>query len=165
MSDRIAVMRAGKIEQVGTTDSVYHHPETAFTATFVGTNNVFPGTVVHTAQGSAEIETRYGTLHGSNPQNLSVGSQAMLFVRPEKTQILSNDLAGSENTDNSISVTFQRRDLEGPFVTLFFSHDDQLFSVHQTNVVSTDLQAGQRCAIGFGAQDATILPHGDTANE
>jgi ABC-type Fe3+/spermidine/putrescine transport system ATPase subunit len=46
ISDRIAVMQAGRIEQIGTPDAVYRAPATAFVAEFMGTTNLFSGTVV-----------------------------------------------------------------------------------------------------------------------
>jgi spermidine/putrescine transport system ATP-binding protein len=161
MSDRIAVMNAGFIEQVGTTDSVYNAPATAFAATFVGANNVFQGRIIERTEGRAVIASNYGSLHGTNPQNLAVGSEAILFVRPEKMQILS----GNKSADNRIDVEFQRRDLEGPFVNLFFRRGDHDFSVHLTNVDVAAQDPGHRCAIGFALQDAMILPHGEMADD
>lgn len=161
MSDRIAVMKAGAIEQVGTTDSVYNAPATAFTATFVGANNVFKGIIVEAAESTAVIETKCGVLHGSNPQRLTVGGEAILFVRPEKMQMLSDE----NGADNEIDVEFQRRDLEGPFINLFFRRDEQIFSVHLTNVNTVAQDPGQQCVIGFAAQDAMILPAGEMADE
>jgi spermidine/putrescine transport system ATP-binding protein len=161
MSDRIAVMKAGAIEQVATTDAVYNAPATAFAATFVGANNIFNGTIIEAAQSTAVIETKCGVLRGDNPQRLAVGTEATLFVRPEKMQILSED----NGLDNEIDVEFQRRDLEGPFVNLFFRRNEQIFSVHLTNVDRTAQDPGQQCVIGFAAQDAMILPAGDMADE
>ena len=46
MSDRVAVMSQGRIEQIGTSTEIYNHPETAFVASFVGENNLFTGRVV-----------------------------------------------------------------------------------------------------------------------
>jgi spermidine/putrescine transport system ATP-binding protein len=161
MSDRIAVMKAGVIEQVGTTDSVYNAPATAFAATFVGANNVFKGKIIEVAGSTAAIETKQGVLHGTNSQGLTVDSEAILFVRPEKMQILSDE----KRADNEVDVEFQRRDLEGPFVNLFFRRDEQIFSVHLTNVSIAVQDPGQQCVIGFAAQDAMILPAGEMADE
>jgi len=161
MSDRIAVMKAGVIEQVGTTDQVYNEPSTAFAATFVGANNMFKGKITKTSKGEAEIETKYGLLRGTNPQNLSTGSEAILFVRPEKTLVLS----GKEKAENTIDVTYERRDLEGAFVNLHFQREDNKFTVHQTNVDLKSFDKGDQCTIGFDARAAMILPDGELADE
>lgn len=83
MSDRIAVMNRGHIEQVGNGRDVYENPETAFVAAFVGENNGFTGKVTRVADGVATVETALGTFNGVNRKSLAVGAKAILFVRPE----------------------------------------------------------------------------------
>ena len=69
MSDRVAVMREGVIEQVGDGKDVYDHPQTAFVASFVGENNVFEGRVRDVNAGSASVDTPHGLLHARAPGN------------------------------------------------------------------------------------------------
>ncbi len=161
MSDRIAVMKAGIIEQVDNTDQVYNAPSTAFAATFVGANNMFTGKIVSHAGELATIDTKYGNLTGRNPQNLALGDDVILFVRPEKTQVQT---AGSQG-ENVISVNYERRDLEGPFVNLHFRKDSDTFSVHQTNVDLASHTKGDQCAICFDSQAGMVLPVGELADE
>ncbi len=161
MSDRIAVMKAGVIEQVDTTDLVYNAPSTAFTATFVGANNTFHGEITNLESGIAVIDTKYGKLRGRNPQNLVVGNEAILFVRPEKTHVQSVGI----KSENIVNVNYERRDLEGPFVNLHFLRDSDNFSVHKTNVDLTAYSADDQCVIGFDAESAMILPVGELADE
>ncbi|MCA0434640.1 MAG: ABC transporter ATP-binding protein [Proteobacteria bacterium] len=87
MSDRIAVMSDGVIEQVADGKSVYDSPETAFVASFVGENNPFPGKVASASGDSAIIETPFGKLRGLNPKKLKAGDNAILFVRPESLKL------------------------------------------------------------------------------
>ena len=71
MSDRIAVMNEGVIQQVGDGKTIYDQPATAFVASFVGENNPLPGTVVDGQTGSLRvIDTRFGRLRGRNPRGL-----------------------------------------------------------------------------------------------
>jgi spermidine/putrescine transport system ATP-binding protein len=161
MSDRIAVMKAGVIEQVDITDLVYNAPATAFAATFVGANNMFQGKIASLSDGIAVIDTQYGKLRGNNPQNLGVGNEAILFVRPEKTHVQQ----AGKTADNAVKVTYERRDLEGPFVNLHFLQNDKRYSVHQTNVDLTTYEAGDQCIIGFDAHAAMILPVGELEDE
>src|SRR5262249_34141160 len=56
MSDRIAVMNRGRIEQVDRAQRLYERPATDFVATFLGESNVFAGRVVHVAGSEAEID-------------------------------------------------------------------------------------------------------------
>jgi spermidine/putrescine transport system ATP-binding protein len=83
MSDRIAVMNAGVIEQVGDGRAIYDRPETAFVASFVGENNPFEGRVVAAENGHAVVESPIGRLRGRNRGGMSIGDPAVLFVRPE----------------------------------------------------------------------------------
>lgn len=161
MSDRIAVMKAGIIEQVDTTDQVYNAPSTAFAATFVGANNMFKGKIKKVSGDLAQIETEYGLLQGKNPQTLSVGSEAILFVRPEKMRVESD----KKKADNAIFVNYERRDLEGAFVNLHFLQGDNKFSVHQTNVNLKSYEKGDQCTLGFNEEAGMILPMGELADE
>jgi spermidine/putrescine transport system ATP-binding protein len=83
MSDRVAVMNAGVVEQIGDGRSVYDEPKTAFVAGFVGENNGIDGTVVSSDGASAEIDTPLGRLRGRATGVLPAGAKASLFVRPE----------------------------------------------------------------------------------
>ena len=161
MSDRIAVMKAGVIEQVDTTDLVYNAPSTAFAATFVGANNIFKGKVTQVSGDIAAIDTKYGVLRGRNPKDLSVGSEALLFVRPEKTHVQKS----GQKSDNSLEVMYERRDLEGAFVNLHFLNEGDHFSIHQTNVDLQAFDAGAQCTIGFDDNAGMILPTGELADE
>ena len=161
MSDRIAVMKAGVIEQVDTTDAVYNAPLTAFTATFVGASNTFRGRITGISGELAVIDSKYGLLRGRNPKGLELNSEVILFVRPEKTQVREN----ADEGGNTIKVVYERRDLEGPFVNLHFRRDEDNFLVHQTNVELKAYQSGDECLIGFAAQSGLILPLGDLADE
>ncbi len=161
MSDRIAVMRAGVIEQVDTTDRVYDAPATAFAATFVGANNVFRGKITSQDGDMAVVETKYGALRSKNPQKVAVGSEVFLFVRPEKMQVLS----AVDGKENAIGVTFERRDLEGPFVNLFFRCEDDVFSAHLVNAGAIAYDPSAQKGICFAPQDGMILPVGDMADE
>ena len=57
MSDRVAVMSQGRIEQIGTSTEIYNHPQTAFVASFVGENNLFTGRVVDTRDDFGVIDS------------------------------------------------------------------------------------------------------------
>ncbi|MDL2258696.1 ABC transporter ATP-binding protein [Eubacteriales bacterium OttesenSCG-928-K08] len=82
MSDKIAVMRAGRIEQVGTPWEVYFRPRTHFIADFVGTVNFLDVDVVAAEQNSLTLN--WGGLRFNIPQTgFNVGDKAELAVRPE----------------------------------------------------------------------------------
>src|SRR5882724_834161 len=87
MSDRVAVMSQGIIQQVGTSAEIYDNPATTFVASFVGENNPFFGRINAVGDGFARVDTPFGALRGRNRDNLPVGAQAVLFVRPERLSL------------------------------------------------------------------------------
>jgi spermidine/putrescine transport system ATP-binding protein len=161
MSDRTAVMRDGVVEQVDTTDRIYDTPATAFVASFVGENNVIRGRVKAVADGFASLDSPHGGFRALNPGGLAVDAEAILFVRPEKMTIL----ARGERGENAIDVEFLRRDLEGPFVNLFFTRNDDVFAVHLTNTKSAGQDVSGEAMIAFAPEDGLILAAGDLADD
>ena len=84
VSDRIAVMNRGKIEQLGLPQDVYNQPATPFVARFLGFQNVIEGTVA----APPAVSTSLGLLHLAQPLSLE-GSSVTLLIRPEAAQLLS----------------------------------------------------------------------------
>ena len=160
MSDRIAVMRAGRIEQVGTGDEIYSRPETPFVATFLGEQNLLRGRVQRVAGGIAQVETGMGLLSGRMQGGLSVGQEAMLMVRPERLA-----LGAAAGHGNRISGTVIRRDLEGPFLTFVVRAGHQEFTVHRPNDASFAGAQGQAVELSFGPEDAVVMAPGEVARD
>jgi spermidine/putrescine transport system ATP-binding protein len=105
MSDRLAVMSKGKIEQVGTPAEVYDHPATEFVASFLGVSNLLPGQIVSRNAETATVKLDDGTIVAvPTTQVKASGTQVKIGVRPEKFHILE----GSETPApgwNEIEVT------------------------------------------------------------
>jgi iron(III) transport system ATP-binding protein len=90
LSDRVAVMRDGRVLQLGPPRDLYERPRSRFVADFVGTNNLVPGTVTEAAAGTVTIETGLGRLRARPPEggeSLPVGRPAVLAIRPENVTI------------------------------------------------------------------------------
>ena len=87
MSDRIAVMNAGVVEQVDAPEVVYERPATTFVAGFIGVSNLMPGEVVSANGHLAELRLDAGVSVATNAAGASVGERAHAVVRPEKLQI------------------------------------------------------------------------------
>lgn len=85
ISDRIAVMNGGKIEQVDKPQSIYDHPQTPFVASFIGEVNRLPGTVVDVVGNKCTVEVFSSRFMVEKP--LPSEKQVFLYVRPEKLAI------------------------------------------------------------------------------
>lgn len=84
MSDHVAVMNAGRFEQVGTPQDLYYRPLTAFVAGFVGNSNRWRGTVSAEDGGEMRFASDAGfELIGKSVPGLTVGQPVELFLRPE----------------------------------------------------------------------------------
>ena len=88
MSDRIAIMLEGHIEQLADPESVYERPDSAFVAGFIGRNNFWQG--ISTGHGVQAID---GTIFASSTpeERVAKGDQALAAVRPESIQLSAED--------------------------------------------------------------------------
>ena len=83
MSDRIAVMNRGRVEQVAEPEEVYDRPATTFVAGFIGVSNLMPATVT----GSHEVKLDQGQTISTPTDGFSSGERCHAVVRPEKLQV------------------------------------------------------------------------------
>lgn len=163
MSDRVAVMSQGRIEQMGTPKEIYDRPSTAFCATFVGENNAFPGKVAAVDGEIAAVDTAMGRLFGRRAPSTRQGDPAILFVRPERCRLMHAQTAGGP-TDNRIDTRVIRLDLEGAYTNIVAEGPGRELSVHLTNLGELgDTAEGEPVTIGFDAAAALVLPEGRLA--
>jgi spermidine/putrescine transport system ATP-binding protein len=86
LSDRIAVMHQGRLEQVGTPEEIYRRPATRFVAGFIGSSNYFKCWVVGVGSWGVEVRTEGGRRLVA-PGTGAVGEPVGLLIRPEAVQI------------------------------------------------------------------------------
>lgn len=88
MSDRIAVINKGRIEQLGNASEIYHRPRTAFTADFIGQANLLPSSVVSRNGTTAKIRLESGLeLVIARAELPDAATKALVSIRPEKIHI------------------------------------------------------------------------------
>jgi len=85
LSDRVAVMKDGRVLQVGRPKELYERPRTRFVADFVGTNNLVPGRVSGRAGAELMVDTAVGTLRAVS--DVPVGERCVLAIRPENVAV------------------------------------------------------------------------------
>lgn len=109
MSDRVAVMKDGRIEQIGTASSVYDSPESSFVAGFIGRQNSFAGTIASFDNAGVRVQTAGLSLYSSRPTRGSVpaasGAEVSAAIRPESVTVTSGPGPASDATVNSVTGT------------------------------------------------------------
>jgi spermidine/putrescine transport system ATP-binding protein len=95
MSDRIAVMNRGKVEQVGTPEEIYDRPRTTFVAGFIGVSNLMPATVA----GTDEVRLDQGPSVRAETAGLGAGERCHAVVRPEKLRIETSSPGGGPESN------------------------------------------------------------------
>lgn len=83
MSDRIAIMNRGKVEQIGVPEDVYERPATTFVAGFIGVSNLMPATVA----GPGQVRLEHGPEVSGDTGEMVTGEQCYAVVRPEKLRV------------------------------------------------------------------------------
>jgi ABC-type Fe3+/spermidine/putrescine transport system ATPase subunit len=93
LSDRVAVMKDGRVLQVGQPKELYERPRTRFVADFVGTNNLVPGRVSGRAGGELVVDTALGALRAVS--DVPLGERCVLAIRPENVAVDTGAGTGS----------------------------------------------------------------------
>jgi spermidine/putrescine transport system ATP-binding protein len=122
MSDRIAVLNAGRVEQVGSPEAVYQSPASVFVAGFIGSANLLPGIVsealdrrlVVRLDAGGQIESESGSGRFSRAQPVVV------MIRPERLRLLRVD---SEGEVPGVPVTLVELIFQGPVVRCVLRDD------------------------------------------
>ena len=149
MSDRIAVMRDGRIEQIGTPDEIYNHPKTSYVATFVGNANILHG-VAESIQGEnaivkigndrviVKLETsQQDTEDTGAKQYLAAGEKVTLAVRSENILLQEAAVIGDTGTDHRDTVDIS---VAGGISDI---HDANSISGLQATVTEKNFAGGQ----------------------
>jgi len=104
MSDRVAVINGGRVEQIGTVNEIYYQPATRFVATFIGETNIVEADVISRADGLVRCRLEGGLELLVNDGPRASGGKVLLSLRPEKIRLYRMDPGGQNSFPGSISV-------------------------------------------------------------
>lgn len=161
MSDRIAIMNGGRIEQVGRPADIYENPANAFTARFLGEANLLAGSIEQVEDEHACLRLPDGrTLRGRRPAQaaLAGGQQAAVFVRPERVRLLR----AGQSPDGDENV-LDARLLRTSFLGNVLRHsievaDGVTLLVDEANVGTLVIPAqGSAVTVAWRALDSLVL--------
>jgi len=160
LSDHVAVMNAGRFEQVGTPQELYYQPQTPFVAGFVGSNNRLAGTAARVDGEVVDLDSAQGLRVRARPSGaIAAGDAVEAFVRPEVVSLAraaAELVAPLQSFAGRVeSVLF---DGANSAVLLREEHTDAEFRVAlpQTGRFA-NLRAGESVAFGFDAQRAVCF--------
>ena len=168
ISDRIVVMNAGRIEQIGTQTDIYLDPQTPFVAEFIGANNSLIGTVSRFEETNDDtahiVVTMDGiTLHCKGRETFKVGDKVLVYIRPENIIVLSD--SESSGYDNIVEGVIDRVIFEGATAQLRVDVAGREFRADVSgNQRLTLIQRHGKVRLGFN--DVTLIPVSkDISNE
>ena len=123
MSDRIAVMSEGRVEQVGPPEEIYHSPATVFVAGFIGTANLLAAKIESVRADRAVVQLAGGR-RAEVPTGLAhfdPGAGAMVMIRPERLRLSAGEPIGQAN---ALPVTLVEMIFQGPVVRFVLRDGD-----------------------------------------
>ncbi len=164
MSDRIAVMSEGRVEQIGSPEEIYHRPESVFVAGFIGMANLLPGRI-DGSDGDSSIARIAGDRFVPVPSRagLDEGAPATVMVRPERVRLTVDEpgpgLVG-------IPVTVADLVFQGPVIRFGLRTADGVALVAHVGPEQDLplLRPGDRVWVGWELDAARLLPPADAVH-
>ena len=152
LAERIVVMNAGRIEQVGTPEQLYANPQSLFIADFVGRTNRLPGEAHELADGFVRVALRNGrAIRARAVGAVHAGDAVVCTVRPEKLRIVQ---ASDDAGDNLMPMTMRRRSFMGSSVDLAVEDPAGSEILLKLSATSTDVPAaGDAIVVAFRPED------------
>jgi iron(III) transport system ATP-binding protein len=158
MADRIAVMRRGRIVQVGTPRQLYTRAESVFVAEFIGGTNLLPGTLEEHGD-LLTVKTQVGPVRASNgARGMARGDRVFCSVRPESVRLHRAEGPKSE----------QMNQLTGEVQSIMYLGDSEEYTLRlmdgtlvravEYNPRAKTADVGERVALEVDARDVVVLP-------
>jgi len=155
MSDRIAVMNEGRVEQIGTPEEIYHFPATVFVAGFIGVANLLPARVLGLSNGRAAVSLAgEQRAEAAEPAwHATPGGEATLMVRPERLRL-------TDETGSGIMVTLQAAVFQGPVIRCVLQTPDgaEVVAHVHSDGPRPSLETGRTFRLDWDFDAARLLP-------
>ena len=151
LSDRIAVMNFGVIEQIGTPREIYQRPKTKFVADFMGKNNILPAKIIDVVNGRAVLEVLGHKISGIPAENI-VGDYSNIYfsIRPEKVSLIPKE--GMQAIEGKVDLV----EYYGFFVEIVLRVEDIFFFVRVPDL-REPIKQGDTIKVYFNPEDVILL--------
>jgi spermidine/putrescine transport system ATP-binding protein len=159
MSDRIAVVNRGRIEQIGAVSEIYHRPATRFVADFLGHANILPAKIVRRGAEETELlaagEFRLSLPTAHMPAG---GDQVLLAIRPEKVSLTQT--SATTNASNAFAAVVAEVLFRGATGQLLLRTDagtELTALIANASAAKTSIHGGDRVICRLHPQDIVVL--------
>ena len=151
MSDRIAIMRAGRIEQLAIADEIYNRPVSRFVAEFMGEVNLFD---IRLQNGQAITQTALSIRPGVTPDGIGDHQSGLLMVRPEYVQFAD----GTGQFDYTITGKLHDEYALGSRIQYEIDCDDgPVMTVEKLRENRVKIKPGDELTLGFNANNTHFI--------
>lgn len=160
ISDRIAVMSSGQLEQIGSPEELYQHPATPFVADFIGDSNHIVGTVSTVAEDTCTIVTAGAIKCTGKKRHWHDANVATLVLRPERV-LVGREVGDVANRFNGVieSVTYAGDSIK---YVVRISREDTLVASTRNVEHQPRLGVGESTVVGWRADDAIVFTAANT---
>jgi ABC-type Fe3+/spermidine/putrescine transport system ATPase subunit len=155
ISDRIAVMNQGLIEQIGSQTEIYLHPQSDFVAEFIGANNRLEGQITNLSSEITTVQTSGLAVQCPTRVGLKRGDAVIAYIRPEDIKVLQNGEAGAYR--NIVEGTLEQIIFEGATAQLRVGVAEQILRVDVAGAERLKL-LDHRGQIRLGFNEVTLIP-------
>jgi len=155
MSDRIAVMRDGKFEQIGTPQEIYDHPKTSYVARFVGSANIIYGTVCDVNEHTIVFKNQDGTgIVARNHANIVYGQKVTVAVRSEHIRLIPTD---SDSNVTGLMGVVKEKSFAGGLLQVIVAMADDHELVASRHGIDSSLVPGDRVVVTWAPENAILV--------
>lgn len=153
MSDRIAVMKEGKLEQLGTPNEIYEHPKTKFVADFIGETNLFKGKVLKGESSETLVDISFDKIPVKDCY-FNEGDEVYLAIRPEKLELMDKAVSGLA----SLKVNLKERIYTGSSMkTIVTSENGKEILINEPAGKTYNFNTGNNAYVAWNPDCAVVL--------
>jgi len=156
MSDRVAVMRSGLLEQIGSPADIYDRPRTSYVARFVGSANIITGTVIGQEGETVTFKAPGGTGSAlANGKTYQPGEQIAAAVRSEQLTLSTDESAAG------LRATIREKSFAGGMLRIALLLEDGSEIVASRHGIDSELVPGDTVIAGFAPESAVLVELND----
>ncbi|HYA77127.1 MAG TPA: ABC transporter ATP-binding protein [Verrucomicrobiae bacterium] len=155
ISDRIAVMKKGKIVQIGTPQELYMHPNSLFVSHFIGETNFLEGYITE-ANGYSEVELRDGLRVKAINPGITQDERVVLAIRPEACEMNK----GHDTTENGLLGKIEKVTFEGTMVRyeIRLENGDRMI-INRPSLAEKWVEIGEEVTINYPIEKAHLFTY------